>query len=274
MNTARPVKPVGKKQQPPPSRPGHAEDPGRRRSRRSAKYPDPRQPLMDWLREQVQPVLRQGVRQPRLGELFRPGHRRPAGRPEPGQRPVQRRAAELPGRRVHRPRLRHAVAAPGDPQQRHLSAELEDQRDQPAGRAQLQPRRGPATARRSDARRHRHGHRHPTERLASFATSLDDRAIGPGGIGTYPARARAQQRAATATSSPSSAGPLRETNCDCERIDRPDAAADALHPQRPEPAGPDRRRRTSWIARASPQGRQDARPDTDRRRSRRRSCAP
>ena len=39
---------------------------------------DPRKPLMDWLRVQVQPVLRQGDRQSRLGDLFQSRNRRAA----------------------------------------------------------------------------------------------------------------------------------------------------------------------------------------------------
>ena len=100
---------------------------------------DPRQPLMDWMRSQEQSVLRQGLRQPGLGELFRQGDRQPARRHEPGQPADQRRAARLPGRRVHRPRVRHEVAAPRDRPEPDLPAELADERDQPARRAELQP---------------------------------------------------------------------------------------------------------------------------------------
>ena len=47
---------------------------------RSPPKIDPRQKLVDWMVDPEEPVLRQGSRQPLLGALLRPRHRRPARR--------------------------------------------------------------------------------------------------------------------------------------------------------------------------------------------------
>ena len=179
-----------------PARPAGSSRPRCSAARRSTldRVDDPRQPLMDWMRSEGQPLLRPGVRQPGLGRLLRRRDHQPARRHEPGQPAEQRRAARLPGRRVRRPRLRHEVAAPRDRQQPGLPAELAGERDQPARRAELQPggrppapRRGPD--RRGDAGDRRLGRRwpgrRPTSRTAPIGPKGGARARPPAASGDY-----------------------------------------------------------------------------------------
>ena len=105
---------------------------------------DPRKPLDGLDAVEGQPLLRPGLHQPGLGQRFRPGDRQPARRHEPRQPARQRRLARLPGRGLHRPRLRHEVAAPRDHAEPDLSAELEGERDQP--RSTRRTSAGPSSA--------------------------------------------------------------------------------------------------------------------------------
>ncbi len=107
---------------------------------------------------QGEPVFCEGIREPRVGLVFQPRHRGAGGRPEPRECPEQCRAFRLPRGWFCGAQFRHEVAAQGDPEQRHVSAELEDESDQQAGREKFQPRRHPPPAGRSRFRRHRDGH--------------------------------------------------------------------------------------------------------------------
>ena len=61
---------------------------------------DPRQKLVDWMVDAEEPVLRAGGRQPLLGALLRPRHRRSARRHAGHQPAVEPGAARRPGRRI------------------------------------------------------------------------------------------------------------------------------------------------------------------------------
>jgi hypothetical protein len=99
------------------------------------QYPDPRIPLMDWLKSAANPYFAKAfVNRVWAGYFSRGSHRG-----------------------IRRQRLRYALAASRDSQQRHVSAELENQRDQQARRKEFLPRLHPASARRGDRGRDHDG---------------------------------------------------------------------------------------------------------------------
>ena len=236
---------------------------------RSAGVDDPREPLMDWLRRKDNPYFARAFVNRVWAELLRRRHHRPARRHEPGQPAEQRRPCSTtwPTGFVE-PRLRHEVAAPRDRHQPDLPAELADERDEPARRAELQPRRRPPPARRGALRRGRRRRPPASTDLAKATTDVDRPRHRPQG----------RPAATVAAEQPSYAAKVfgrspRDTNCDCDRVERAEPAADDLPAERPGGAGLDRHSAArGWLAettlRTLTQGR-TGRPKAKPARSRR-----
>ena len=102
-------------------------------------YSDPRQPLMDWLRQQDNPYFARAVVNRVWAGYFNVGIVEPPDDMNLANPPSNRELTRLPGRRVHSPRLRPEMAASRDLPQPHLPVELEAERDERSGHPQFQP---------------------------------------------------------------------------------------------------------------------------------------
>ena len=238
---------------------------------------------MDWMRSKDNPYFAQAFVNRVWANYFGKGIINPPDDMNLANPPGNARAARLPGRRVHRPRVRHEVAASRDRPEPDLPAELEDERRRTsstsgtsAGRssAACPPRccSTPSPWRRPGRPTWPGPRRPPGSRT---------RAIGPKGGAGSPAATAERLRRRIFGRSP------RDTNCDCAasnepnllqsiylqndqetaRRDRPprragSTSAPAIRPRRPRRPAPPPRRPSPRSSARSPTSTARPRPAT------------
>ena len=184
---------------------------------------DPRQKLVDWMADAEEPVLRQGRRQPLLGALLRPRHRRSARRHARHQPAVNPELLDALAKELGRQQVQPEAPDQDHLQEPDVSAQLDAQRVQQARQADLRPLLPAAHAGRGAVRRGLPGDRQP-DRVQRPAAATSTRRTGRSCCRTSRSRrtsstCSAGRSASAPASASASARPTWPRRCTCSTRD-------------------------------------------------------